>query len=80
MKMKATVPMKCNGQKHNSQKPDKNCNDKTDCSICPVCFMFTYLPQYEWTANYFFSGKNYPQINMGYISSYIPPVWKPPIG
>jgi hypothetical protein len=79
-KMKEMMPVKCNSQKHNSQKPSGKCNDKTDCSICPVCLMFTFLPQYEWSVNYFFRERNYPLINIDYISPDIPAAWKPPDG
>ena len=76
--MKMKEPMKCHGKKDNSQAPSGKCNKTADCSFCPVCSTFTFLPQYEWSVKWFSSGKNYWLVNTGYISSYVPPVWKPP--
>lgn len=57
-----------------------DCNDKADCSTCPVCYTFIFQQQYEWQAQQFFLKKNYILTNTGYISSYISAVWKPPNG
>ncbi len=75
---KEMVKMKCEGKKQHNQKRSGKCNNTPDCSVCPVCSTFTFLPQYEWSVKYFPFKKNYRMINAGYISSYIPPVWKPP--
>ena len=78
IKMKRTTEMKCQGKKGHDQKPSGKCNNTPDCSTCPVCLAFIFLPQYEWTANYFPHKKNYRLVNAGYLTCYIPPVWKPP--
>ena len=70
----------CQNKKEHDQKPIGKCNNTPDCSTCPVCFAFTFLSQYEWLAKSFLFKKNYRLINAGYVSSYIPPVWKPPNG
>src|SRR6266576_3076024 len=78
--MKSMLLKKCHSQKDNGQKFPGNCNEKNDCSVCPVCLTFTFLPQYEYSVNYFFPRKNYPLISIDCTSLYIPPVWKPPNG
>ncbi len=78
MKMRSTLLKECHSQKNNGQKSSGSCNEKTDCSVCPVCLTFTFLPQYECSVNYLFPRKKYPLINIDCTSSYIPPVWKPP--
>jgi hypothetical protein len=70
--------MKCTGKKEHDQKPSGKCNNSPGCSICPVCSMFTFVSQYEWSVKYFPYKKNYWLINTGYVLAYIPPVWKPP--
>ncbi len=77
MKMKKMMEPKCHDKK-DSQKPAGKCNNIPECSLCPVCFVFTLQPQYELSLKYFLLKKNYPLINTGYMSCYIPPVWKPP--
>jgi hypothetical protein len=77
MKMKKESP--CQSKKKHDQKPSGKCNN-TDCTICPICFTFTFLSQYELPVKDFRYKKNYRLINDGYVSSYIPPVWKPPNG
>jgi hypothetical protein len=77
MKMKQSP---CQSKKEHNKKPPGKCNNTSECSSCPVCFTFTFLPQYEWSARSFSFKKNYWLINTGHISSYIPPVWKPPNG
>lgn len=75
----ARMPMKCAGKKDNNQKQGK-CNNNPDCTFCPVCSVFTFQPQYEWSAKYLFLKKNYPRVNTRFISSYISAAWKPPDG
>jgi hypothetical protein len=77
IKMKRMMEMKCRGEKEHNQGSQGKCNNP-DCSVCPVCSTFIFLAQYEWSAKYFRFKKNYRLINTGYLSSYIPPVWKPP--
>jgi hypothetical protein len=77
MKMKKMMGTKCHGKKENQESSGK-CNNIPECSFCPVCFLFTFQPQYEWSPNYFSLKKSYRSINTGDVSSYIPPVWKPP--
>ena len=76
MKMKKRES--CQSKKQHDQKPAGKCNDIPGCSTCPVCFAFTFLSQYEWSAKSFLFKKNYRLINASDVSSYIPPVWKPP--
>jgi hypothetical protein len=76
--MKMKMPMKCHDKKDDSEKPSGKCNNNPDCTFCPVCYTFTFLTQYELTVKYTLIEKNYLQITSGYITSYIPPVWKPP--
>jgi hypothetical protein len=76
MKMKKESP--CQSKKKHDQKPSGKCNDVPDCSICPICFMFTFPPQYELSVKDFPFKKNYRLINARHVSTYIPPVWKPP--
>jgi hypothetical protein len=76
--VKMNKPMKCHGKKSNNQKSSGKCDTNPDCTLCPVCFTFTFHPQYEWSAKSFPFEKNYRQVSAGYISAYLPPVWKPP--
>jgi len=77
-KMKETMEMKCHSKKDCNKKPSGKCNNTSGCYICPVCSIFTFLPQYEWSVKCFSFKKNYRLINTGNVSSYITPVWKPP--
>ena len=76
--MKMVKPIKCHGSKENEPKPSGKCNNTSECSVCPVCFAFTFQPQYENSLQYLFIKKNYGLINAGFPTSYVPPVWKPP--
>jgi len=71
---------KCCNKKTGKIPTDNKCNDKADCSTCPVCYTFIFQQQYEWPAQQFFSKKNYGLINTGHTSSYSSDVWKPPNG
>jgi hypothetical protein len=65
-------------EKNDCSKPDGKCDDSPNCSICPVCALFTFLPQYIFTVPAVAIKKNYPLLKTGYNSSYISSVWKPP--
>jgi hypothetical protein len=75
---KATMKTNCRSKKEHDQKSPGKCNNTTDCSVCPLCSTFTFQPQYELSEKYFSLKKNYRLMNAGHVSSYIPPVWKPP--
>jgi hypothetical protein len=73
----ANMELNCNGEKDQDQKSPGKCNTP-DCSVCPVCFLFIFQPQYEWSINYFSFKTNYNSVNSRYVSSYIASIWKPP--
>ena len=75
---KCSGKTKCSKEKNDQQKPSGKCNNNSDCTICPVCLTFTFQPLYELPLKNFTFEKNYPRLNTGFVSSYIPPVWKPP--
>lgn len=75
---KCSSKKECSSKKKNDKKSPEKCNSTSDCTICPVCFIFTFQPQYELSLKYSLFRKNYQLTNTGIISSYIPPVWKPP--
>lgn len=70
----------CSKKKACNKTPaPKKCNDDNPkCISCPVCYVFTFQPQYEWKAEYFIAKKNYSHINDAVVSSYNSSVWKPP--
>ncbi|HMG69057.1 MAG TPA: hypothetical protein VK588_15270 [Chitinophagaceae bacterium] len=78
--MKGMAAGKCHGKMEHQKKLPGKCSSTADCSVCPVCSVFTFLHQYEWSSKYTTSGKNYFFVNSGYASSYIPTPWKPPNG
>jgi hypothetical protein len=78
MKMKKMREMKCHRETKGDGKSQGNCNNNAGCSLCPVCFMFTFQAQYEWLSKHFSFERNYHPVNTTYISSYVPAVWKPP--
>jgi hypothetical protein len=73
-------PAKCPGKKDATKKPAGKCKDNPNCTFCPACTVFTFLPQYDLTLKYSSLTKKYPLINSAHIAAYIPPVWKPPNG
>jgi len=70
----------CPSKRKKEEKSPEKCKNTSACTICPVCFIFTFQPLYELSLKYSLFQKNYQQINTGYLSSYISPVWKPPNG
>jgi hypothetical protein len=75
---KMMKPMKCSGKNDSKQRSSGKCNSTPDCTICPVCSVFTSQQQYEPTSNSLAIKKKYQQKSTGFVTSYIPPVWKPP--
>lgn len=71
---------KCCSKKSAEAPVDNTCNDKADCSTCPVCYSFILQQQFELPAQQFFIKKNYVIVNTGDTSSFTSNVWKPPNG
>ncbi len=84
--MKMSTAMKCPHQKDNSKKDtgksdpadSGNCSNNTECSLCPVCSIFVFQPQYELQLKYELLQCRYPSLHKDYVSSYTSEVWKPP--
>ena len=76
--MKITKEKKCCGKKDNQEKPSRNCNTNPECTVCPICFVFTFQSPFEVQQQYVLYKNVYKSFNAGFVSSYIPPVWKPP--
>jgi hypothetical protein len=76
--MQMKKPMNCQDKKSDNEKPSGRCNNNPDCTFCPVCYTFTFQPQYQWSPKFFSFKKNYRLVNTGYVSSYISLIWKPP--
>lgn len=55
-----------------------DCNDKSCCRSCPVCYLFIVQAVYQWPAGGFMSEKNYAVMNEADISSFTAFIWKPP--
>ena len=76
--MKTMSEMNCPHKKGNCEKPAGKCNNSSACSICPVCCIFVFQPQYSWSLHKGIPKKKYHLANTGYISSYASDIWKPP--
>ena len=76
--MKTMSEMNCPHKKGKCEKPVGKCNNSSGCSICPVCGIFVFQPQYSWSLNKDIPKKNYQLLNTVYISSYTSDIWKPP--
>ena len=76
--IKTMSEMNCPHQKDNCKKPAGKCNNSSACSICPVCCIFVFQPQYSLSLNKDIPKKNYQLLNTGCISSYASDIWKPP--
>lgn len=67
------------GKKNDTDKKNTDkCNNKTECTSCPVCCVFTLQPQYVWQAKQFIFKQQYRIENAVKISSYNSLIWKPP--
>src|ERR1051326_8425930 len=75
----AIMGMRCHRKDAQDRKLPGKCNTP-DCSVCPVCAMFVFQPQYEWTSTYLVFAIKYRLTNSVCVSCYIPSVWKPPNG
>jgi hypothetical protein len=76
--MKTTREMNCPHKRGKCEKPSGKGNNSSACSICPVCCIFVFQPQYSWSLDKGIPKKNYQLLNPGYISSYASDIWKPP--
>jgi hypothetical protein len=84
--MKMKTAMKCPHQKDNCKKNtgksdpanSGNCSNNSECSLCPVCSIFVFQPQFELQVKYDLLQCRYPSLHKDYVSSYTSEVWKPP--
>ena len=76
--IKTIGEMNCPRKKGNCEKPAGKCDNSSACSICPVCSIFVFQPQYSLSVLKDFTKKNYQLLNAGYIFSYTSDIWKPP--
>ena len=70
--------MNCPRKKGKCEKPDGTCNNSSQCSICPVCSIFSFQPLYSLTVQKVIPKKNYRLMNSAIISFLSSDIWKPP--
>ena len=66
--------------KKGCHKPAGKCDNSALCSICPVCSIFVFQPQYSWSLHKDVLKRAYQLPDAGYIFSYSSDIWKPPNG
>ncbi len=78
---KAAVPDQCSRKKDCGKKSPRNdCDNDTDCSTCPVCYLFILQSPFEWNDRPVSIERKYNLLDTRFISSYSNNVWKPPNG
>lgn len=78
---KTSMPGKCSSKKDAGKKsPGKDCTDESDCSTCPVCYLFILQSPFEWNDRPVSIERKYNLLDTRFISSYSNNVWKPPNG